>query len=374
VPCGGETGAGSGQQVQLQGGHVSPETHAGHAQPQPPPPLPGTGVIATQRPLGGHGSVEHPIPSEIHEQACAVSAQQDWRSVCSAQAPAGGGSGACWQTPERHGCPSMQGMPSAYHVQRSDVSAEQLCESVNAVHGSVLGGGAGGAPQSHGAHAVFGGQAGQVHVGTDVEVPLLVLPPVLVPVPVPATPTVPAPHAQSHGLQVWPAAHGGQAQVHVLCPHPVPPVLLPPFPQAQSHGWQLCPAAQGGQAQVHVPPPLLPDPPQSHCTAGHSLFGGHEIGCTQAQPPPLRSRPWQNPSLAQSWPAGQRIGAEDVASTADQAQRSSAWHIARSVILPHGSCVTQTPDGQSPPAGQAMPSATHWHPFAVSPRQASAVA
>jgi hypothetical protein len=139
-----------------------------------------------------------------------------------------------------------------------------------------------------------------VHAGTDVAAPLLVLPPVAVPVPMPPTPTVPAPHAQSHGWQLWPAAQGGQAQVHVLWPHPVPPLLPPPPPQAQSHGWQLCPAAQGGQAHVHVPPPLLPDPPQSHCTAGHSLFGGHAMGCTQAQPPPLRSRPWQNPSFPQS--------------------------------------------------------------------------
>jgi hypothetical protein len=81
LPCGAGVGVGSGQQVQLQGGQVSPDTHAAHAQPQPPPSLPGTGVIATQRPLGGHGSVEHPIPSETHEQACAVSAQQDARSV-----------------------------------------------------------------------------------------------------------------------------------------------------------------------------------------------------------------------------------------------------------------------------------------------------
>jgi hypothetical protein len=68
------------------------------------------------------------------------------------------------------------------------------------------------------------------------------------------------------------------------------------------------------------------------------------------------------------------MGAEDAASTADQAHRSSAWQTARSVILPHGSGVTQTPDGQSPLAGQAMPSAIHWQPFPVSPRQASAVA
>jgi hypothetical protein len=63
------------------GGQVSPETQAGHAQPQPQLPPPGTGFISTQRPLGGHGAVTQAMPSSIHPQASAVSALQESGSV-----------------------------------------------------------------------------------------------------------------------------------------------------------------------------------------------------------------------------------------------------------------------------------------------------
>jgi hypothetical protein len=81
--------------LQEHGGQVSPETHAGHAQPQPPLPPPGTGFISTQRPLGGQGSVKHATPISTHAHMLAASPRQDWASVCPAQASGGGGAGAC---------------------------------------------------------------------------------------------------------------------------------------------------------------------------------------------------------------------------------------------------------------------------------------
>jgi len=171
-------------------------------------------------------------------------------------------------------------MPSAYQTQRSALSALHVSALVNAEHGSgfdggVVGGSGGG--QSQGAHAVFGGQVGQAQPDDEPAEPV-VAPPVAVPVP--DTPMTPAPQAQSHGGQVWPGAHAGQAQVQVPWPQPVPPPP-PEEPPAQSQlqGAQLSPGAQVGQAQVHVPPPLLPVPAeQSHCTAGHSAFGGQATG------------------------------------------------------------------------------------------------
>jgi len=108
VLSGGETGVGAGQQLHAQGGHASPETQAGHAQPQPPPPPPGTGFICTQRPLGGHGSVKHAMPSSTHPQVSAVSAAHDVGSVCAAQESAAGGveciNNACETGPISCGC------------------------------------------------------------------------------------------------------------------------------------------------------------------------------------------------------------------------------------------------------------------------------
>jgi len=43
------------------------------------------------------------------------------------------------------------------------------------------------------------------------------------------------------------------------------------------------------------------------------------------------------------------------------------------VILPHGSGVTHTPDGQVVPAGHEAPIAIHVHPLPVSAPQSSAV-
>jgi hypothetical protein len=110
------------------------------------------------------------------------------------------------------------------------------------------------------------------------------------------TPTLPEPHAQSHGGQVASGPQVGHAQVQV--PPPVaPPPQEPPPPLAQSHvhGGQAWPGAQVGQVQVQVPPPPPAPVPgggfeQSHWTAGQAAFAGHAIGCTQVQPPPEASR------------------------------------------------------------------------------------
>ncbi len=112
------------------------------------------------------------------------------------------------------------------------------------------------------------------------------------------TPTLPEPHAQSHGAQVAPGAQVGHAQVQVPPPPTSAPPQEPPPPLAQSqvHGGQAWPGAQVGHAQVQVPPPPpLRDVPgggfeQSHWTAGQAAFAGHAIGCTQVQPPPEASR------------------------------------------------------------------------------------
>src|SRR5215831_18386756 len=75
-----------GQQLQLQGGQVSPARHAGQAQPQPPPPAPlpaslvTTGCIFAQTPLG-QGVVKQAIPRDVHPHWSAVSATQDFASV-----------------------------------------------------------------------------------------------------------------------------------------------------------------------------------------------------------------------------------------------------------------------------------------------------
>ena len=111
------------------------------------------------------------------------------------------------------------------------------------------------------------------------------------------TPTLPAPHAQSHGAQAAPGAQVGHAQVQVSPSLPPAPVQepSPPLPQSHVQGEQASPGAQVGHAQVQVPPPPpLPVPgggfEQSHWTAGQAAFAGHAIGCTQVQPPPEASR------------------------------------------------------------------------------------
>src|SRR5262249_37763776 len=114
--------------------------------------------------------------------------------------------------------------------------------------------------------------------------------------PLPPTPTLPAPHAQSHGAHADPGVHVGQMQVHVLPVPLAPPPQVPPPPLLQLHaqGGQVCPGGQAGQAHVQVPPP--PAPPfvgaleQSHTTAAQSAFAGHATGCTQVQPPPEAPR------------------------------------------------------------------------------------
>ena len=112
------------------------------------------------------------------------------------------------------------------------------------------------------------------------------------------TPTLPAPHAQSHGAQVAPGAQVGHAQVQVPPPPAPAPPQEPPPPLPQSHvqGGQAWPGAQVGHAQVQVPPPPLPAPvpgggfEQSHWTVGQATSAGHAIGCTHVQPPPEASR------------------------------------------------------------------------------------
>jgi len=109
------------------------------------------------------------------------------------------------------------------------------------------------------------------------------------------TPTLPAPHAQSHGAQGAPGAQVGHAQVQVPPPPTSAPAQEPPppLPQSHEHGGQAWPGAQVGHAQVQVPPPL-PVPgggfEQSHWTAGQAASAGQAIGWTQVQPPPEASR------------------------------------------------------------------------------------
>ena len=75
-----------GQQLQLQGGQVSPARQAGQAQAQPPPPDPlppsevTTGCIFAQTPVG-QGVVKQAIPSDVHPHWSAVSATHDFASV-----------------------------------------------------------------------------------------------------------------------------------------------------------------------------------------------------------------------------------------------------------------------------------------------------
>lgn len=71
-----------GQQLQAQGGQVSPDRQAGQAHPQPPVPPPETGFIWTQEPMGGQGAVTQAIASSTQPHASAESAAHDEESVC----------------------------------------------------------------------------------------------------------------------------------------------------------------------------------------------------------------------------------------------------------------------------------------------------
>ena len=293
-----------GQQLQAQGGQLSPGGQAGQAQAQPPPPpepVPastgGTDVACAQVPVG-HGVVTHAMLSEVQPQASTVSAVHAVTSVCAAQGSAGGF-----------------------------------------------------VPQPQGAQAAPAGHAGQPQTATGDDPVLPVSP---APLPVPAVPPVPeegvvvvvvAPllHAQLHAGQASPAGHSGQLQVQVPGPPPVPvapplpvtpavPPLQPPpgWPQAQSQTGQTSPAGQGGQSQVQVPPPPALPPSgacgggQSHCTGGQPPFAGQASGCTQRQPFPDLPRSKQKPPPSQVCPTGQSAGVAVVATIADQTQVASA--------------------------------------------------
>ena len=88
-------GGGAGQQLQAQGGQVSPGAQAGQAQAQPPPPEPpppstgGRGLACAHVPVG-QGVVIHSMLSEVQPHASAVSAVQEVTSVCAVQGSAGG--------------------------------------------------------------------------------------------------------------------------------------------------------------------------------------------------------------------------------------------------------------------------------------------
>ncbi len=106
----------------------------------------------------------------------------------------------------------MQTMPSSIQLHALAWSAPQAAASPWAAHGSVGAAAAG---------------------------PTIV---VVVPVGVLLTPTLPAPHAHSHGGQVAPGAQVGHAQVQV--PPPVPPpqealMFVPVPPQLHVHGGQV---------------------------------------------------------------------------------------------------------------------------------------
>jgi hypothetical protein len=260
-------GEGAMQQLQEQGGQVSPGAQAGQAQAQPPPPLPGTGLVCEQTPVW-QGVVTQAIPSWTQPHASAVSAVHDVASVNLAHGSAGTGFGA----------------------------------------GGLI-------PQPQGAHAAPAGQAGQpqteasaapvegglsIVVFTGWAVPLPV-------VPEGATPTAPWPQPHAQGGQFGPV-QAGQAQAHVPEPLPPPqvpppePPLPPPLLQSHAQGGQAWPGPQAGQVHVQVPPPVEPppvppvEPPppeQSHCTAGQSAPAGQTSGWTQVHPPPETSRAWQ---------------------------------------------------------------------------------
>jgi hypothetical protein len=193
-------GGGAAQQLQAQGGQLWPAAQAGQAQAHPPPPLPGTGLVWVQTPVG-QGVVTQAMPSSTQPQASAVSARHAPWSVKAAQGSAGTGAG-----------------------------------------------GSGGVAQSHGGQALPAGQAGQVQavlgVGAGAEPTVVVVTGSAVPLPVvpaPVTPTAPLLQPQEHGGQFGPV-QTGQAHVQVpglpQVPPPEPPVPPPPS-QLQEHGGQV---------------------------------------------------------------------------------------------------------------------------------------
>jgi hypothetical protein len=234
------------------------KTLSGRA-PRQTDPGTGTGIRGGPQQSHAHGGQLCPATQAAHAQPQPPP-----------PAPASGAAGLTWtQAPLGHGAVT-QTMPSSIQLQALAPSAAQVVASPWLAQGS-------------GASAPFGAT---IVAGVPLE-------------PLPPTPTLPAPHAQSQGGQVAPGAQVGQAQVHVPPPPAAPPpqVLPPPAPpQSQVHGAHAAPGGQAGHAQVHVPPPLPPPAgglEQSHATAGQSAFAGHAIGCTQVQPPPEASRAWQ---------------------------------------------------------------------------------
>jgi len=273
-------GGGAGQQLQAQGGQVSPAAQAGQAQAHPPPEPASTGgaAFAWAHDPVGHGVVMHSMLSEVQPHASTMSAVQEVTSVWAVQGSAGG-------------------------VAR----------------------------QPHGAHAAPIGQAGQPQTapGADPELPELpelLTDPDALPVPEEGAVVVvvaPLLHEQLHAGQASPAGHAGQLQVQVPDPPPAPvapplpvappePVLLPvvlpqppDWPQAQSQGGQTSPGRQAGQSQVQAPPPPAPPPSatggggQSHCTGGQLPLAGQASGCTQRQLLPDGPRSRQKPPPSQ---------------------------------------------------------------------------
>jgi hypothetical protein len=285
-------GIGPVQQPHAHGGQLWPAAHAGQAHPQPPPPLPGTGVVFTHAPVGqgvvmqttSTGTQPQPLASALHDAGSA------WTPQVSA------GWGGRRQRLPRHSIPCAHGTPSPYQRQRSVVSAWQVATSRSFAHGSTTGSG-GGIGHVHGAHAVSGGHVGHTQPRLALVPPTIVAstepPPRAVPSPALVTPTEPPPHAQSQAGHAAPAMHAGQAQVQV--PPPVPHEPSPPLAQSHVHGGQRSPAAHAGHAQVQVPPPPPPSGGgrQSQATSGHAPLSGHASGRAQLQPPPDASRTWQ---------------------------------------------------------------------------------
>lgn len=223
-------------QAQSHGAQLAPGKQSGQAQAQPPPP--------------------EPLESLL-----------------------------CWHTPERHGSPIWQGMPSAYQTHALSVSAVQVVASVWLLHGSMevpasampvlpppvqLQGG-------HGSPTIHAGQLQTLVVG----LPSPLLPPFA---------TVPdSTQSQLQDGQLSPGAHAGHTQPHV------PLSMQPPSVgslQVQSHGGQLDPGTQDAHAHVQVPPPL-PPPEQSHSMGGQVVPAGQYAGLTHAQPLPSGVRAWQ---------------------------------------------------------------------------------
>jgi len=195
------------QQSQAHGGQLCPGTHAGHAQPHPPPP--GTGFIWTHAPVG-HGVVTQTIPSSIHRHEVAVSAAQPLASPWCAQGSVGASAAG----------PTVGGAP----LLTPTLPVPQA--------------------QSHGGQVVPAAQLGHAHVHVPEPLPVFAPghdPPLL--------------QSQLHGGHVSPGAQVGQVQVQVGTP--LPPPATPDTGFEQSH-WTAGQSAFAGHAigwtQVQPPP------------------------------------------------------------------------------------------------------------------------